>query len=52
MRVIAIEEHFMTPDGFAITERNGKGGKPITDAACPERLDPRVADGKPGPVTV
>jgi predicted TIM-barrel fold metal-dependent hydrolase len=30
MRVIAIEEHFMTPDGFAITEWNGKGGKPIT----------------------
>lgn len=33
MRVIAIEEHFMTCEGFAITEWNGKGGGPITAKA-------------------
>lgn len=29
MRVIAIEEHFMTPEGFALTERLGRIGAPI-----------------------
>ena len=29
MRVIAIEEHFITPPGFALTERLGKVGAPI-----------------------
>lgn len=29
MRVIAIEEHFVTPQGFALSERLGKVGAPI-----------------------
>jgi predicted TIM-barrel fold metal-dependent hydrolase len=29
MRVIAIEEHFMTPEGFALTEKLGRIGAPI-----------------------
>ena len=29
MRVIAIEEHFMTAQGFALTERLGRVGAPI-----------------------
>jgi predicted TIM-barrel fold metal-dependent hydrolase len=43
MRVIAIEEHFMTSDGFGITEWNGKGGGPITAKA--KQLGD-IADGR------
>jgi predicted TIM-barrel fold metal-dependent hydrolase len=34
MRVIAIEEHFMTSHGFGLAERQGRGGGPIQRTAA------------------